>query len=97
MITLKKTSGAQGKSLRARALAVASSLALATSALVVVTSPQVTAADTYAVPAAPKIIRAYATDAGIRVRFETVTANPAVTNYVVSGGQGSCQIGRAHV
>ena len=92
MITLKKTSGAQGKSLRARALAVASSLALATSALVVVTSPQVTAADTYAVPAAPKIIRAYATDAGIRVRFETVTANPAVTNYVVSGGQGSCPI-----
>mgnify|MGYP003336175049 FL=1 len=92
MITLKKTSGAQGRSLRARALAVASSLALATSALVVVTSPQVTAADTYAVPAAPTITRAYATDAGIRVRFEPVTANPPVTNYVVSGGQGSCPI-----
>ena len=91
MITLKKTSGAQGRSLRARALAVASSLALATSALVVVTSPQVTAADTYAVPAAPKIIGAYATDSGIRVLFEPVTANPAVTNYVVS------EIGRAHV
>lgn len=92
VITDRKLSGAQGRSLRARALAVASSLALATSALVVVTSPQVTAADAYAVPAAPTIIRAYATDSGIRVRFAPVTANPAVTNYVVSGGIGSCPI-----
>ena len=65
---------------------------LATSALVVLTSPQVIAADAYAVPAAPTIVRAYVTDAGIRVRFTPVTASPAVTNYVVSGGQGSCPI-----
>ena len=75
-----------------RLTAVASSLVLATSALVVIASPRVTAADAYAVPAAPTIIRAYATSAGIVVRFTPVTANPPVTNYVISGGQGSCPI-----
>ena len=75
-----------------RLTAVASSLVLATSALVVIASPRVTAADAYAVPAAPTIVRAYATSAGIVVRFTPVTANPPVTNYVISGGQGSCPI-----
>ena len=75
-----------------RLTAVASSLVLATFALVVIASPRVTAADAYAVPAAPTIIRAYATNAGIVVRFAPVTANPPVTHYVVSGGQGSCPI-----
>jgi 5'-nucleotidase len=58
---------------------------------VVLTSPQVTA-NTYSVPAAPTITRAYVTDKGIQVRFTPVTASPAVTNYVVSGGPGSCPV-----
>ena len=75
-----------------RLTAVASSLVLATSALVVLTSPQGTAAESYSVPSAPTITRAYVTSAGITVRFQTVTASPAVTNYVISGGQGSCPL-----
>jgi 5'-nucleotidase len=57
----------------------------------VLTSPQATA-NTYAVPAAPTITKAYVTDAGIRVRFNPVSASPAVTHYVVTGGQGSCPV-----
>ncbi len=91
MITHKPSASAQGKSLRVRLSAVASSLALVTSVLVVLTSPQVSA-NVYAVPAAPTITRAYVTDSGIRVRFVPVTANPAVTHYVVTGGQGSCPV-----
>ena len=55
------------------------------------TSPQVSA-NTYAVPGAPTITRAYVTDSGIRVRFTPVVATPAVTHYIVTGGQGSCPI-----
>ncbi len=55
------------------------------------TSPQVTA-NTFAVPAAPTITSAYVTDSGIRVRFNPVSASPAVTHYVVTGGQGSCPV-----
>ena len=92
MITHTSTSKAQGRSLRLRISSVVSALALSTSALVVLTSPQVTAADAYAVPAAPSIVRAYVTNKGIQVRFNPVTASPAVTNYVVSAGQGSCPV-----
>lgn len=91
MITHKSAASAQGRSLRVRLSAVASSIALAASALVVLTSPQVSA-NTFAVPAAPTITTAYITDAGIRVRFNPVSASPAVTHYVVTGGQGSCPI-----
>ena len=91
MITHKPSTSAQGKPLRVRLSALASSLALATSALVVLTSPQVSA-NTFAVPAAPTITKAYVTDAGIRVRFNPVSASPAVTHYVVTGGQGSCPV-----
>lgn len=91
MITHKPSASAQGKSLRVRLSAVASSLALVTSVLVVLTSPQVNA-NTYAVPAAPTITRAYVSDNGIRVRFVPVTASPAVTHYVITGGPGSCPI-----
>ena len=91
MITHKPTTFAQGKSLRVRLSAIASSIALATTALVVLTSPQVSA-NTFAVPAAPTITNAYVTDSGIRVRFNPVTASPAVTHYVVTGGQGSCPV-----
>jgi 2',3'-cyclic-nucleotide 2'-phosphodiesterase (5'-nucleotidase family) len=91
VITHKSAASAQGRSLRVRLSAVASSIALAASALVVLTSPQVSA-NTFAVPAAPTITTAYITDAGIRVRFNPVSASPAVTHYVVTGGQGSCPI-----
>ena len=91
MITHKSAASAQGRSLRVRLSAVASSIALAASALLVLTSSQVSAS-TFAVPAAPTITTAYITDAGIRVRFNPVSASPAVTHYVVTGGQGSCPI-----
>jgi len=91
VITHTSASKTQGRSLRLRISSVVGALALSTSALVVLTSPQVTA-NSYAVPAAPTIVRAYATERGIQVRFNPVTANPAVTNYVISGGQGSCPV-----
>lgn len=75
-----------------RLTVAASTFALAASALLTIATPQAIAADTYAAPTAPTIIRAYATSAGIKVRFTPVTANPKVTHYVVSGGQGSCPI-----
>lgn len=91
MITHTSTSKAQGRSLRLRISSVVSALALSTSALVVLTSPQVTA-NTYAVPAAPVIKSATVTPKGVRVAFTPVTASPAVTGYVISGGAGSCPI-----
>ena len=91
MITHTSTPNAQGRSLRVRLSAVVSALALTTSALVVLTSPQVTA-NTYAVPAAPVIKKAYLASNGIRVVFDKVTASPAVNAYVLSTGPGSCAI-----
>ena len=57
----------------------------------VLTSPQANA-NTFAVPAAPVIKKATVTPQGVRVVFNTVTASPAVTGYVLSGGAGSCPI-----
>ena len=91
MITHTSTSKTQGRSLRLRVSSVVSALALTTSTLVALASPQATA-NTFSVPAAPTIVRAYVTDKGIQVRFTPVTASPAVTNYVVSGGPGSCPV-----
>jgi 2',3'-cyclic-nucleotide 2'-phosphodiesterase (5'-nucleotidase family) len=91
VITHTSTPNAQGRSLRVRLSAVVSALALTTSAIVVLTSPQVTA-NTYAVPAAPVIKKATVTPQGVRVVFNTVTASPAITGYVLSGGAGSCPI-----
>lgn len=91
MITHTSTPNAQGRSLHVRLSAVVSALALTTSAIVVLTSPQVTA-NTYAVPAAPVIKKATVTPQGVRVVFNTVTASPAITGYVLSGGAGSCPI-----
>ena len=91
MITHTSASKTQGRSLRLRISSVVSALALATSALVVLTSPQVTA-NTYSVPAAPVIKKASITPFGIRVVFNTVSASPAVTNYVISSGENSCPI-----
>ncbi len=91
MITHNSATKAQGRTLRVRITAIVSALALTTSALVVLTSPQVSA-NTYAVPAAPVIKKAYVTPKGVRVVFDKVTASPAVNAYVISGGQGSCPI-----
>ncbi len=91
MITHTSTPNAQGRSLRVRLSAVVSALALTTSALVVLTSPQVTA-NTFAVPAAPVIKKAYLAPNGVRVVFDKVTASPAVNAYVLSTGPGSCAI-----
>jgi 2',3'-cyclic-nucleotide 2'-phosphodiesterase (5'-nucleotidase family) len=91
VITHTSTPNAQGRSLHVRLSAVVSALALTTSAIVVLTSPQVTA-NTYAVPAAPVIKKATVTPQGVRVVFNTVTASPAITGYVLSGGAGSCPI-----
>ncbi len=91
MITHNSATKAQGRTLRVRISAIVSALALTTSALVVLTSPQVSA-NTYAVPAAPVIKKAYVTPKGVRVVFDKVTALPAVNAYVISGGQGSCPI-----
>jgi 2',3'-cyclic-nucleotide 2'-phosphodiesterase (5'-nucleotidase family) len=91
VITHTSATKAQGRTLRVRISAIVSALALTTSALVVLTSPQVSA-NTYAVPAAPVIKKAYVTPKGVRVVFDKVTASPAVNAYVISGGQGSCPI-----
>jgi len=91
VITHTSTPNAQGRSLRVRISAVVSALALTTSALVVLTSPQVTA-NTFAVPAAPVIKKAYLAPNGVRVVFDKVTASPAVNAYVLSTGPGSCAI-----
>ena len=91
MITHNSATKAQGRTLRVRISAIVSALALTTSALVVLTSPQVSA-NTYAIPAAPVIKKAYVTPKGVRVVFDKVTASPAVNAYVISGGQGSCPI-----
>ena len=55
------------------------------------TSPQVNA-NTFAVPAAPVIKKAYLVSNGVRVVFDKVTASPAVNAYVLSTGPGSCAI-----
>ena len=91
MITHTSTPNAQGRSLRVRLSAVVSALALTTSTLVVLTSPQVNA-NTFAVPAAPVIKKAYLVSNGVRVVFDKVTASPAVNAYVLSTGPGSCAI-----
>jgi len=91
VITHTSTPNAQGRSLRVRLSAVVSALALTTSTLVVLTSPQVNA-NTFAVPAAPVIKKAYLVSNGVRVVFDKVTASPAVNAYVLSTGPGSCAI-----
>lgn len=52
-----------------------------------------TSAVTYSVPAAPKFVSATETSKGIRVSWElSGQTNPKITNYIVSGGAGSCPV-----
>lgn len=49
-------------------------------------------AGAYAIPSAPTNITFHPGAAGMVVHWDEVTANPAVTNYIVSGGAGSCPV-----
>lgn len=48
--------------------------------------------ETYSVPESPVFVGASATNGGIKVSWEKVTANPPVTNYIVTAGPGSCPV-----
>ncbi|MGA1609650.1 MAG: hypothetical protein ACO375_02915, partial [Candidatus Nanopelagicaceae bacterium] len=74
-----------------RLLSATNALALLASTFVVLASPQASA-NTFAVPAAPTVVRATVTSNGIQVKFQTVTAQPRVTHYIVTGGAGTCPI-----
>ena len=67
----------------------------ATAALVLGTlvsvSPAVSA-ETYAAPAAPAKVTALSAEGGYRVFWKAVSANPEVSYYIVSGGEGTCPV-----
>ena len=66
---------------------------MATAALSLVAFAPVATAVDYAVPAAPEITSVTAVKGGLLVKWnKSETANPGVTNYVISGGVGSCPI-----
>jgi 5'-nucleotidase len=48
--------------------------------------------NTYAVPTEPEVVSAVPATGGVKVTWKKVTANPPVTHYIVSAGQGSCPI-----
>lgn len=80
------------KSKVAKFAPILATFSLAASALVF-TNSVATSAVTYSVPAAPKFMSAAATPQGVRVSWEWPgKTNPPVTNYIVSGGPGSCPI-----
>ena len=62
------------------------------SAVVLVSGSASHADTTYAVPAAPANVWANGAKSGIEVHWDAVTANPPVTNYIVSGGPGTCPV-----
>ncbi len=65
----------------------------ATAALSITTSATfVASASIYAIPAAPANVTFHPGAAGMVVKWEAVNANPPVTNYIVSGGAGSCPV-----
>jgi len=74
--------------------AVALGSAIATAASFAVTSENsfVASAATFAVPSAPTNVTFHPGAAGMVVRWDAVNATPAVTNYIVSGGPGSCPV-----
>jgi len=48
--------------------------------------------NTYAAPTEPEVVSAVPATGGVKVTWKKVTANPPVTHYIVSAGQGSCPI-----
>ena len=78
------------KLIRRIAVATAAATALLASALIAPASFADT--NTYAAPDAPSFVDASASAKGLKVTWSPVTANPAVTNYVISGGPGTCSV-----
>lgn len=72
-------------------ISVLASLSLAATSLVVNTLAA-NSAETYSAPTAPVFVSSAATNGGIKVSWEKVTANPPVTNYIVTAGPGSCPV-----
>ena len=66
--------------------------ALALFATTVAFAPAAKSAEQYAVPSSPKNVKASIFPNGIMVKWDAVDAQPEITTYVVSGGQGSCPI-----
>ena len=67
------------------------SIALVTGTAVLPGAVANTAA-TYAIPSSPIVVSSSATNGGIKVTWNKVTANPPVTSYIVSAGPGSCPV-----
>ncbi len=72
-------------------ISVLASLSLAATSLVVNTLAA-NSAETFSAPTAPVFVSSAATNGGIKVSWEKVTANPPVTNYIVTAGPGSCPV-----
>lgn len=66
--------------------------ALALFATTVAFAPAAKSAEQFAIPAAPKNVKATAFSNGIMVKWDPVVAQPEITTYVVSGGPGSCPV-----
>jgi len=66
--------------------------ALALFATTIAFAPAAKSAEQYAVPAAPKNVKAAVFSNGIMVKWDPVAAQPDITTYVVSGGPGSCPV-----
>lgn len=67
--------------------------AVAASLLVTMVTPIAQANTVYAKPEAPTNVTSYLSARGVMVKWKaSVTANPAITHYVVSAGSGSCPI-----
>lgn len=49
-------------------------------------------AEEFSAPKAPVFVSSTATNGGIKVTWEKVSANPPVTNYIVTAGPGSCPV-----
>ena len=64
-------------------------------ALIVTTvafAPAAKSADQYSIPSAPTGVTASVFSSGVMIKWNAVPANPEITTYVVSGGQGSCPV-----
>jgi 5'-nucleotidase len=67
--------------------------AIAAALLVTMVTPIAQANTVYAKPEAPTNVTSYLSARGVMVKWTaSVTANPAITHYVVSAGSGSCPI-----
>lgn len=54
--------------------------------------PPAVSAETYAVPTAPVAVTVIQADGGLMVYWRGAQGSPPITNYVISGGPGSCPI-----